>query len=109
MFEFPVKEITINLPGWIEGLPRDHWIKSGILNSLKESIQTLQKLNEVDTSLKALNELDIVRDVNIREIKLGEGIVNAELIVDEALFFKVLKGDDRIFNRRRLSNIRANK
>ena len=91
LFEFPVKEITINLPGWIEGLPRDHWIKSGILNSLKESIQTLQKLNEVDTSLKALNELDIVRDVNIREIKLGEGIVNAELIVDEALFFKVLK------------------
>ena len=79
LFEFPVKEITINLPGWIEGLPRNHWIKSSILNSLKESIQTLQKLNEVDTSLKALNELDIVKDVNIKEIKLGEGIVNARI------------------------------
>ncbi|CCQ96025.1 morphogenetic stage IV sporulation protein [[Clostridium] ultunense Esp] len=91
LFEFPVKEITINLPGWIEGLPRNHWIKSSILNSLKESIQTLQKLNEVDSSLRILNELDIVKNINIKEIKLGEGVVNAELIIDEGLFFKVLK------------------
>ncbi|HSH34935.1 stage IV sporulation protein A [Schnuerera sp.] len=91
LFEFPVKEITINLPGWIEGLPKNHWIKSSILDYLKESIQTLQKLNEVDCSLKALNELDIVEDINIKVIKLGEGVVNAELIVDEGLFFEVLK------------------
>lgn len=90
LFEFPVKEITINLPGWIEGLPRNHWIKTSILNSLKESIQTLQKLNEVDYSLKALNELDIVRTIDIKEIKLGEGVVNAELVIDDGLFYKVL-------------------
>ncbi|MCF6466453.1 stage IV sporulation protein A [Clostridium sp. Cult2] len=91
LFEFPVKEITINLPGWIEGLPRNHWIKSNILDSLKESVQTLQKLNEVDISLKVLNELDIVKDINIKEIKLGEGVVNAEIIIDEGLFYEVLK------------------
>ena len=72
LFEFPIKEITINLPGWIEGLPRNHWIKSSILNSLKESIQTLQKLNEVDISLSSLNELEIVKRVDIKEINLGK-------------------------------------
>lgn len=91
LFEFPIKEITIKFPGWIEGLPRSHWIKNSILSSLKESIQTLQKLNEVEISLKTLRELEIVKDVNIKEIKLGEGVVNAELIVDEELFFEVLK------------------
>ena len=90
LFEFPVKEITINLPGWIEGLPRSHWIKTSILNALKESIQTLQKLNEVDYSLESLNQLDIIKNVNIKEIKLGEGIVNAELVIDDGLFYKVL-------------------
>ncbi|NMB27163.1 MAG: stage IV sporulation protein A, partial [Tissierellia bacterium] len=90
LFEFPVKEITINLPGWIEGLPRNHWIKTSILESLKESIQTLQKLNEVDYSLESLNELDIVKSVGIKEINLGEGIVNAELAIDAELFYKVL-------------------
>src|SRR5699024_4962710 len=59
LFEFPVKEISINLPGWIDGLPKDHWIKTAILDSLKEAIQALQKLNEVQPSLTSLSDLEI--------------------------------------------------
>ena len=90
LFEFPVKEVTINLPGWIEGLPRDHWIKSSILDSLKESIKSLQKLNEVSNCLSPLNDLDIVKGVSISEINLGEGIVSSNIIIEEGLFYKVL-------------------
>ncbi|MBZ2173951.1 stage IV sporulation protein A [Schnuerera sp. xch1] len=90
LFEFPVKEITINLPGWIEGLPKDHKIRTNILDSLKESIQTLQKLNEVDNSLNTLSELDIINEVDIKEIKLGEGVINVDLVIDDELFYEVL-------------------
>ncbi len=79
LFEFPVKEISINLPGWIEGLPRTHWIKDRLFESIKESIQTLQKLNQVDNSLKVLNELEIIQLVNVKEINLGEGTVNSRI------------------------------
>ncbi|NMB07825.1 MAG: stage IV sporulation protein A [Tissierellia bacterium] len=91
LFEFPVKEISINLPGWIEGLPRTHWIKDRLFESIKESIQTLQKLNQVDNSLKVLNELEIIQLVNVKEINLGEGTVNVELVVDDELFYNVIK------------------
>ncbi|HLR33974.1 MAG TPA: stage IV sporulation protein A [Tissierellales bacterium] len=91
LFEFPVKEISINLPGWIDGLPREHWIKAEILKSLKESIKTLQKLNEVQPSLKTLSELDIVEDIFIEEINLGEGIVDAEIVLEDDLFYKILE------------------
>ena len=90
LFEFPVKEININLPGWIEGLPISHWIKASLFSSLKESIQTLQKLNEVEDSLETLNQLDIIDKVDIREINLGEGVVNAVIVIDDGLFYKVL-------------------
>lgn len=90
LFEFPVKEVTINLPKWIEGLPKNHWIKTSILNSLKETIEGLQKLNEVSDFLSPLKELDMVKDINLVEIKLGEGIVHSEIIIDEGLFYKVL-------------------
>lgn len=91
LFEFPVKEITVNLPGWIEGLPRSHWIKMGIFDSIRESIKTLQKLNEVEYSLETLNELDIVEKIDIKEINLGEGVVNVDLVIDNELFYQVLK------------------
>ncbi len=91
LFEFPVKEITINLPGWVEGLPREHWIKTSIIDSIKESIKSLQKLNEVEYSLKTLNQLDIIEKVDIEEINLGKGVVNVELIIDNGLLYQVLE------------------
>ena len=90
LYEFPVKEVSINLPKWIEGLPKKHWIKENILNSLKETIEGLQKLNEVSDFLSPMKELDIVKDINLTEIRLGEGIVNSEVIIDEGLFYNVL-------------------
>ncbi len=91
LFEFPVKEISINLPGWIDGLPKGHWIKTEILNSLKEAIKTLQKLNEVQPSLTTLSELDIIKDIYIKEINLGEGVVDAEIALEDGLFYKILE------------------
>lgn len=91
LYEFPVKEVNINLPKWIEGLPRKHWIKSNILSSLKETIGGLQKLNEVSEFLSPLKDLDIVKDIDLSQIKLGEGIVYSKIIIDESLFYNVLK------------------
>src|SRR5690606_23627927 len=88
---FPVKEITINLPRWVEGLPREHWIKMSIIDSIKESIKTLQKLNEVEYSLETLNQLDIIEKINIEEINLGKGVVNVELIIDNELLYQALE------------------
>lgn len=91
LYEFPIKEININLPGWMEGLPRDHWIKSDIFKSLKESIQMIQKLSEVSVAMESLNELDVVKNVETQEINLGEGIANINILVEDGLFYKVLK------------------
>ena len=90
LFEFPVKEVTINLPKWIEGLPKKHWIKANILDALKETIEGLHKLNEVSSFLGPLKDLDIVKNVNLSEIKLGEGVVHSEIVVDDGLFYSVL-------------------
>ncbi|HLS52792.1 MAG TPA: stage IV sporulation protein A [Tissierellaceae bacterium] len=90
LYEFPVKEITITLPGWVEGLARDHWIRNEIMDVLKPAIMDLQKLNQVDDCLYPLEELDSVKDIRIDEINLGEGVVHTELITEEELFYKIL-------------------
>ncbi len=106
LYEFPVKEVNINLPGWIDGLHRDHWIRRSIMNSLKESIMNMEKLNQVHDSLIPLMDVDIIEYVNLREIKLGEGVVNADIILEEGLFYRILneitgykiEGDHQILN-----------
>ena len=106
LFEFPVKEININLPGWIDGLPKNHWIKSSIMSSLKTAIIELEKLNQVNSCLSPLLDLDIIKEINVKEIKLGEGVVHSDIILEEGLFYKILneitgykiEGDHQILN-----------
>lgn len=90
LLEFPIKEININLPGWVEGLSKQHWIREKILEAVKETVNNLQRLSEVKGSVTKLGELDIVKDVKLTEIKLGEGVANVTMEVDDSLFYKVL-------------------
>ena len=90
LFEFPVKEITINLPRWIEGLPKSHWIRASIMDSLKPAVEDLQKLNQVAGCLEPVKELDTVKEILIKEINLGEGVINTGITMEEELFYNIL-------------------
>lgn len=91
LLEFPIKEININLPGWVEGLPKDNWIKDKIIGTLKDIIKNIHKLREMDVAVEDFGSLDIISSAKISEIKLGEGIVNLDMQVDNSLFYNVLK------------------
>lgn len=90
LFEFPIKEVNIVLPGWVEGLPKEHWIKASIMNSLKPAIEDLQKLNQVEDCLNILKDLEIVKNITINTINLGDGVVHTEVGIEEELFYKIL-------------------
>ena len=39
LFEFPVSEIGINLPRWVETLEDNHWLKVDMINAIKDSFK----------------------------------------------------------------------
>ena len=106
LYEFPIKELNINLPGWIEGLAKNHWIREEIINKLRESISDLEKLNQANTCLNDLRDIDIIENIHIKEINLGEGVVNSDIELREGLFYSILneitgfeiQGDHQILN-----------
>lgn len=106
LFEFPIRELSINLPGWIEGLSGEHWIKTNIITSLKSSISNLNKLNNIFESVELLEKSEIVDTIDIMEIKLGEGRVQLNIKIKEDLYYKILheitgyeiEGDYQILN-----------
>lgn len=90
LYEFPIKELNISLPGWIDGLSKDHWIREEIIENLKESIADLEKLNQVSSRLNNIKDLEIIENMDVNEISLGEGIVNATIDLQENLFYNIL-------------------
>ncbi len=90
LYEFPVREIKINYPKWIETLHIEHWLKSNIIDIVKRSFADINKLREIKNTPSSLENSEYVKKAYVDKILLGKGIANIELNVDEKLFYKVL-------------------
>ncbi|MFZ5966290.1 MAG: stage IV sporulation protein A [Bacillota bacterium] len=91
LFEFPIKEINITLPGWVEGLDGSHWIKNKIVSTVKTWAKDLSKINDVRDAAEKFMELDIISEVGLNDIDLGEGIAHIKMKTQDGLFYSVLE------------------
>lgn len=106
LYDFPLNEIRINLPKWVEGLERNHWIKNNIIFTLKQSIAEIGKLRDVDSIVKGFSELEFLEDTEVENVELGEGIISIDLTAKQDLFYNVLEeksgfkidGDHQLLN-----------
>ncbi len=89
LYQFPVREVEFDIPGWLTSLEADHWLFSGLLNSVRNSCG-ISRMREVRTMLDAVGGCEFVKDVNVRSIDLGSGRSRAELQLDSSLFYQVL-------------------
>jgi len=90
LYEFPVQEIRINYPRWIETLPVTHWLKQSFIEAAKEMVRDVGKLREMRDHVAVLDENEYVKKAFLDRIALGEGTANIELGVDESLFYRIL-------------------
>ena len=90
LYEFPIKEIRINLPKWIETLQNVHWLKTSIIKAVREIAKNVTKLREIKHSAMCLEDSEYVKKAYIDKIVLGEGAVCIEAAVDDSLFFRIL-------------------
>lgn len=90
LYEFPVKEIGINLPEWVETLDNNHWLKKNFVLAIKSSVENLDKLRDIKPISNGYENLDFIGKVNFDEIKLGEGKAMLDMKVQDGLFFKIL-------------------
>ncbi len=91
LYDFPLNEIRINLPEWVEGLERNHWIKSNIIFTLKQSIEEIGKIRDIDSIVKGFSELEFLEDTAVDNVELGEGVISIDLTAKQGLFYNVLE------------------
>ena len=106
LYDFPLNEIRINLPKWVEGLEGNHWIKNNIISTLKQSIVEIGKLRDVDNIVQGFSELEFLEDTEVDNVELGEGVISIDLTAKQDLFYNVLEeksgfkidGDHQLLN-----------
>ena len=89
LYEFPMSQLNIDLPRWVEALPAEHWLKKGIIENIKKASEDMDYLYQVrENTDKFKNEF--VSRAYLHDLDLGTGVGEIELAPDESLFYKVL-------------------
>lgn len=90
LYEFPIENMNITFPRWVEGLPNTHWLKQELYKEIKETFKEVRILKQIDTVITKMQKTQIISNSVIKEIALGTGSVNIQINLLDDLFYKVL-------------------
>ena len=91
LYEFPAAQITFHLPGFIEGLSNDHWIKATIISNIKEWSKTFDNIRDIKDSINSLEDGNVVQAIEVSNMDLGTGDIEVEVTPVSGLFYKVIE------------------
>lgn len=90
LYAFPMQQLAVYLPRWMDALEMDHPVKSALYTALLQVAEQIACLAQAEGTLAALGELEAVQDFKIRAIDLGTGTVSCVLTFPEKLFYEIL-------------------
>ena len=90
LYEFPIKEIRVNFPKWINSLPLDHHLRRDLTDTIKQSAGSLRHIRDVVCFESAFVGSENVDHASVGQIDLGSGSAVVTLDIKPKLFYQVL-------------------
>ena len=90
LFSFPIKEINIKTARWINSLEKGHWLKTDIMNCIRNSAKDIKLVREAQFAAEAISDCPHILRSEISDINLGKGSVTITAELDSSLFYKIL-------------------
>ena len=90
LYEFPIYELGIFLPPWIDALPMEHAIKAALLTTIRQCFSNMARIKDVDSALAVLARSENIKSAATRQMDLGSGVVLADIDVPRELFYSTL-------------------
>ena len=90
LYEFPVEEIKISFPKWMDGLDFSHPLKAKLFEQLQGAFTDITALKDVSNCVSKIDTTDIISKTIVDNIMLGTGKVCISIQLRDELFYNVL-------------------
>jgi len=91
LYQFPAAQINFNLPGFIQGLPNEHWIKATIISNVKEWAKTFDNVEDIRKTIDSLADGELIEMIQVANMDLGTGNIDIDVKMVDGLFYKVVE------------------
>ena len=90
LHEFPITEISINLPLWLRAIGDSHKIKTSILGSIRECAAKATTTGVLKQAFEGLEDNQYVKSCIFDNIDLGNGRAEISIELTDDLFYEVM-------------------
>ncbi|MGI5922156.1 MAG: stage IV sporulation protein A [Syntrophomonadaceae bacterium] len=90
LYEFPVQEVNIKLPLWVDELDEEYWLRETLESAIRSILNDIKKVRDIDRAIEELSQIEQINYVTLEEMNLGTGIAAIDVTVPEELYYKSL-------------------
>lgn len=96
LMRFPIKEVALDLPKWINTLSLNHWLRESVFETVKKTACNIKTIEDAKMLTDSLNECEHIASVNTSTMDLGKGNVTLNVVIKPDLFYKILQEETGI-------------
>lgn len=90
LLEFPVKEISVKLPIWLNALSGDNKIRKSLNESVLACAEQITKAGDVERAFFGLSENEYVSEIETKKIDLANGSAVIGVELADGLFYRTI-------------------
>lgn len=90
LLEFPLREVRLNVPGWLAALEPGHWLVQHVLDGVRSASAVSRVMRETDVFDGAFEGSPHAGQARMVQVYPGEGRMDFALPLREGLFNRVL-------------------
>ena len=90
LYEFPIAELGIFLPPWLDALPADAPLRTELYAGIVSAVSHMERVRDAFGIMDELGAREDVCAAGIKRVEMGTGRVTAELDMPRSLYYKTI-------------------
>ena len=88
--EFPLSELDVFLPSWVDALPIEHPLRTSLYNGVRTSAQSIHRIRDVYPMADTLRAEENILSVSVAALQMGRGIADIRVDLPRALYYQTI-------------------
>ncbi|MBQ2818442.1 MAG: stage IV sporulation protein A [Clostridia bacterium] len=89
LYEFPLKQVNFEIPGWLIGTGEDHWLLTRFIDCIRDVSENMMRVRDFESALLEISKLGDAQPY-LQDISMDSGVLNIDMNVDRRLFYEIL-------------------
>ncbi|MDE6469876.1 MAG: stage IV sporulation protein A [Eubacterium sp.] len=90
LYQFPVSQVGIHFPSWINNLEKDNYLRSSLFETIKSNVSQLSSIRSIKGFAGTIGQNEYVESVSVSSLDLSNGCVDIKLYIDNTYFYQIL-------------------